>query len=187
MAERYHSLMRVFFLIAMAVVISACQLPNPYKPAPPPKQQPAPGGAPTVPSPPPQQPAPVETYPETEPTPPPQPQKSYELGAASRSLVEQAHAQAATGNYAVAASSIERALRIEPNNPLLWIELGQVRQAEGNYVQAENLGRKGLSLATGDPRAQSSAWRLIADALRGRGRAPEAAEAEARANELATR
>src|SRR5262245_38886833 len=188
MAERYHSLMRVLFLMAAALVISACQLPNPYKVPPSPPQQPAPGGAPTVPSPPPQQPAPpVETYPETEPTPPPAPQKSYELGAASRSLVEQAHAQAASGNYPVAASSIERALRIEPNNPLLWIELGQVRQAEGNYVQAENLGRKGLSLATGAPRAQSSAWRLIADALRGRGRAPEASEAEARANELATR
>ena len=69
----------------------------------------------------------------------------------------------------------------------LWIELGQVRQAEGNFVQAENLARKGLSLATGDPRTQSSAWRLIAEALRARGRAPEASEAEARANELATR
>ena len=124
-----------------------------------------PGRRTTLPRPPPQQtPPPVETYPETQPTPPPQPQKSYELGAAARSLVEQAHSQAATGNYAVAASSIERALRIEPNNPLLWIELGQVRQSEGNFVQAENLARKGLSLATGDPRTQSSAWRLISEA-----------------------
>jgi tetratricopeptide (TPR) repeat protein len=178
-------MVRVLYLLCAAMILSACRLPNPYTPAPPP-QQPAPGGEPTLPSPPPQTP-PVETYPETQPEPPPQPQKSYELGAASRSLVEQAHSQAATGNYAVAASSIERALRIEPNNPLLWIELGEVRQAEGNFVQAENLARKGLSLATGDPRTQSSAWRLIAEALRGRGRAPEASEAEARANELATR
>ena len=78
------------------------------------------------------------------------------------------------GNYAVAASSIERALRIEPNNPLLWIELGQVRQSEANYVQAENLGRKALSLASGDPKTQASAWRLIAQGLQGRGRGPEA-------------
>jgi hypothetical protein len=133
---------RVLCLLCATIILSACRLPNPYS-APPPPKQPAPGGAPTVPSPPPQQTPPVETYPETEPTPPPQPQKSYELGAAARSLVEQAHSQAATGNYAVAASSIERALRIEPNNPLLWIELGQVRQAEGNFVQAENLHRKG--------------------------------------------
>ena len=180
-------MMRVLFLACAAVFLSACQLPNPYTPSPPP-QKPASGGAPTAPGPPPEQSPPaVETYPEAQPTPPPQPQKSYELGAATRSLVEQAHTQAATGNYSVAASSIERALRIEPNNPLLWIELGQVRQSEGNFVQAENLARKGLSLATGDPRTQSSAWRLIAEALRGRGRAPEASEAEARANELATR
>ena len=179
-------MMRVLVLLCAAVTLSACRLPNPYSPPTPP-QQPAPGGAPTLPSPPPQTSPPVETYPETQPTPPPQPQKSYELGAAARTLVEQAHSQAATGNYAVAASSIERALRIEPNNPLLWIELGQVRQSEGNFVQAENLARKGLSLATGDPRTQSSAWRLISEALRSRGRAPEASEAEARANELATR
>jgi len=135
-------MMRVLVLLCAAVTLYACRLPNPYSPPTSP-QQPAPGGAPTLPSPPPQQtPPPVETYPETQPTPPPQPQKTYELGAAARSLVEQAHSQAATGNYAVAASSIERALRIEPNNPLLWIELGQVRQSEGNFVQAENLARK---------------------------------------------
>jgi tetratricopeptide (TPR) repeat protein len=101
--------------------------------------------------------------------------------------VDQAHAQVAAGNFVVAAGSIERALRIEPNNPLLWIELGRVRQAEANYAQAENLGRKALSLATGDPRTQSSAWRVIADSLRARGRAPEAREAEARADALVTR
>ena len=99
--------------------------------------------------------------------------------------MSQAHTQAAAGNYAVAAGSIERALRIEPTNPLLWIELGKVRQAEGNYAQAENLGRKALSLATGDVRTQSSAWRLIAEALRARGKAPEAQEAQERADALA--
>ena len=71
---------------------------------------------------------------------------------------------------AVAASSIERALRIEPDNPLLWIELGKVRLAEGNYVQAENMGRKAVSMSVNAPRAQSAAWRLIADSLRARGK-----------------
>jgi Flp pilus assembly protein TadD len=130
-------------------------------------------------------PPPEEKQPVPETVPPPP--RSYELGAATRSLVEQAHAQAAAGNLPVAASSIERALRIEPNNPLLWIELGQVREAESNFEQAENLGRKALSLATGDPGTQSSAWRLIASALQGRGRGPEAREAQARAAELAPR
>ncbi len=172
--------------LALTLAMSACQLPNPYSP--PPQPQPVPGGAPKLPPAEPQ--PPVEPMPEPEPLPEPEtipPPREYQLGSASRSLVNQAHTQAAAGNFEVAAGSIERALRIEPNNPLLWMELGNVRQAEGNYAQAENLGRKALSLATGDPRAQSSAWRLIAEALRARGRAPEAREAEARAEALAPR
>lgn len=85
-------------------------------------------------------------------------------------------------NYAVAAASIERALRIEPDNALLWIELGKVRQAEGNYVQAENMGRKAASMSVNAPRANSAAWMLIAESLRARGKNVEAQAAEARAN-----
>lgn len=93
----------------------------------------------------------------------------------------------ATKNYPVAASSIERALRIEPDNALLWIELGKVRLAEGNFVQAENMGRKAVSMTVNAPRAQSSAWRLIADSFRARGKNVEARDAESRAEALASR
>lgn len=179
-------MMRTSLVLALALIVSlsACTAPAPYRP--PPKPQPVPGGVPDLP--------PVEPLPPAEPMPAPEPvpeptpsTREYQLGSASRSLVNQAHTQLAAGNYAVAAGSIERALRIEPNNPLLWLELGRVRQAEGSYAQAENLGRKALSLATGDPRTQSSAWYLIAEALRARGRAPEAREAEARAEGLMLR
>jgi tetratricopeptide (TPR) repeat protein len=177
------------FALALALAVSACKLPNPYTPPPAKQPQPAPGGAPNLPPqtplPPPEQPLPPPEPMEEPPAPPIQ--REYQLGSAAQSLVNQARTQAAAGNFAVAAGSIERALRIEPNNPLLWIELGRVRQAEGNYAQAENMGRKGLSLATGDPRTPSSAWRLIAEALRARGRAPQAQEAEARADALAPR
>jgi len=180
-------MMRLTLMLALAMVLSGCNLPNPYA-APTPPQQ-VPGGAPSLPpSPEPQ--APVEPLPTPEPVPEPSPApppREYQLSSASRSLVDQAHAQMVAGNFVVAAGSIERALRIEPNNPLLWIELGKVRQAEGNYAQAENLGRKALSLATGDPRTQSSAWRLIADSHRARGQSPQAREAEARAEALTPR
>jgi hypothetical protein len=98
------------------------------------------------------------------------------LSAASSALVVTAQAQLKAKNYPVAASSIERALRIEPGNPLLWIELGKVRYAEGNHVQAENMGRKAVSLSKA-PQASSTAWRLIADSLRARGKTREAQEA----------
>jgi predicted Zn-dependent protease len=108
------------------------------------------------------------------------------LSAASRALVSQAQTQVATRNYPVAASLIERALRIEPDNPLLWTELGKVRQAEGNYVQAENMGRKAVSMSVNAPRAQSGAWRLIADSYRARGKNAEAQQAQARADSLSS-
>jgi predicted Zn-dependent protease len=102
-------------------------------------------------------------------------------------LVQQAHNQMHAGAFVPAAATIERALRIEPENPLLWIELGQIRLSENNAAQADNMGRKALNLATGDPQAQASSWRLIAESLRMLGRNPEAAEADRKASALSVR
>jgi tetratricopeptide (TPR) repeat protein len=124
--------------------------------------------------------APPTTVEEPQPLPEPAPREPV-LSPASRALVGQAQAQLSSKNFGVAASSIERALRIEPDNPLLWIELGKVRQAEGNYVQAENMGRKAIAMSVNAPRAQSAAWRLVAEALRARGKNMEAREAQVRA------
>ena len=97
----------------------------------------------------------------------------------------QAHTQAGSGDLGQAAVTLERALRIEPDNPLVWVELGRVRLAENNPAQADAMGHKALALATGDAAAQSSAWHLIADALRARGDNGGAAEADRRAASLA--
>lgn len=106
------------------------------------------------------------------------------LGPASRALVTQAQAQRKNGDLPGASVSLDRALRIEPNNPLLWIEMGRLRMDQRNYLQAENMGRKALALSIGDDRTQSSAWLLIADSLRARGKNPQAQEALERAREL---
>lgn len=177
--------MKAFPLLLVTIALSACQLPNPYDTSPYPRAPTPPSGeppqvptSPGEPTPAPQ--APVETEPQ-------RPVREYQLSAASKALVTQAQTQAASGDVSTAAATIERALRIEPSNPLLWIELGRLREREGSYAQAESLGRKALSLATGDARAQSSAWQLIADALRSRGKAAEAREADLRAQELSPR
>ena len=102
-------------------MLAACAAPSPYeRPAPPPPSETPP--AETQPGEPPSTVEPPQPLPPVvrEPT----------LGAASRALVTQAQTQMATKNYPVAASSIERALRIEPDNPLLWIELGKIRLAD---------------------------------------------------------
>lgn len=110
--------------------------------------------------------------------------RTFHLSAAASALVSQAHRQAGSGDYEQAAATLERALRIEPDNPLLWIELGRDRLGQKDAAQADALGHKALSLAAGDPRAQAACWRLIADALRVRGRNQEAVEAEQRAQAL---
>ena len=107
--------------------------------------------------------------------------RTFRLSAATSALVAQAHHQLNGGDYEQAAATLERALRIEPDNPLVWIELGRVRLDEKDAAQADALGRRALTLATGDPAAQEASWRLIADALRARGRNQEAGEAERQA------
>lgn len=169
---------RTPFIVLAAFIVAGCQLPQPYQvPAP---QQPEPGPGSAQP-----QPAPSTTSPNPTPSPStPAPPREPVLSPASRALVAQAQSQLASKNYPLAAASIERALRIEPGNGLLWIELGKIRMAEGNYQQAENFGRKAIALTGNAPNAQSTAWRLVADAYRARGKTSEAHDADAHAAAL---
>lgn len=172
-------------LLTVIICLSACKAMEPYR-APPPKPAPPPAAGKSG--------AGVEIHPMTPPEPeaepvqpeplPPPISREYTLGPASRALVAQARTQANSKNYSLAASSIERALRIEPNNPLLWIEYGQVRMNEGNYPQAESMARKALATASGDFKTQSAAYRLLADSYRARNRTTEAREAEMKADSL---
>jgi tetratricopeptide (TPR) repeat protein len=106
------------------------------------------------------------------------------LTPASKALVSQAQAQRKKGDLPGATVSLERALRIEPNNPLLWIEMGRLRMDQRNYPQAENMGRKALAMSVADDRTQSMAWQLIADSYRARGKNAQAQEASDKAKAL---
>ena len=98
------------------------------------------------------------------PTPPPPP--SYH--PAGEALVEQARRESELGNVAVAGATLERALRIDGDNPWIWIELGHLRLEAGQRVAAESLARKALSLATRDPIARDAAATLLQQAGSGR-------------------
>jgi predicted Zn-dependent protease len=106
--------------------------------------------------------------------------REFRLSPATQSLVAQAHTLQGRGDLLGASSTLDRALRIEPSNPLLWIELGRIRLVEGDAHQAEVCGRKALALASSDQRALGSARHLLADALRTQGRNQDASEVESR-------
>ena len=111
------------------------------------------------------------------PLPPPLARENH-LSPATRSLVTQARTQINRGDLDGASSTLDRALRIEPNNPLLWVERGRLRLDESDARQAENQARKALALASGDHAALAQAGRLLADALRAQQRNQEAIEIE---------
>lgn len=164
--------------VALLLILAACTTPPPYRaPTSPPKPTSEPPTTEVQPA------SPWPPVEEAQPLPPSH-TRSYSLNAASRALVNQANTQRKTKNFVQAAATLERALRIEPNNPLLWLEYGELRMDEGNYAQAENMGRKAVASASGDVRTQSKAWRLVADSLKARDRNNEAQQAYARANAL---
>jgi predicted Zn-dependent protease len=179
---RFHSFVS---LLVAASLLSACSVfRSPESPSP---RAPTPAQTPQGPGTAQPQPAPSpEAVPVPE-QPPRAPPKQFKLSPATNALVQQARTQAHSGAFVPAAATIERALRIEPENPLLWIELGQIRLSENNPGQADSMGHKALALATGDPLAQASAWRLVAESYRARDRNEEAAEAEKKANALSPR
>jgi len=78
-------------------------------------------------------------------------------------LLEQSRQQSTNGDYDQAVASVERALRIEPRNPWLWLELAQIHRAAGNDRQAEGHARKALSLAGTDRAAEQAARQFLGE------------------------
>jgi tetratricopeptide (TPR) repeat protein len=96
-------------------------------------------------------------------------------------LLENAEEQQRTGQYDSAAATLERALRIEPDNAHLWHELAKVRLRQQQWAQAEQMAMKSLRLATGDRLLAAANWRLIAAARQGSGDLAGSREAERQA------
>ncbi len=84
-------------------------------------------------------------------------------------LMKKSQNQSLAGQWDAASASLERALRIEPRNPVLWQRLARVRLDQGNDSQAENLAAKSNSLSGNDQRLRSENWRIIGQARSNRG------------------
>src|ERR1700722_18501280 len=167
MAQEHHSLTKLAIALTAAALLGGCLASSPRPPSPDTQipNPPSPGAPSTNPA--------LPRAPGA-----PQPPRQNHLSPATRSLVMQARNFMSHGDFDAASSTLDRALRIEPNNPLLWVERGRLRLAESDAHQAEGCGRKALALASGDPSAQKQAGMLLADALRAQRRNQEAHEVE---------
>jgi len=94
---------------------------------------------------------------------------------------EEARRQNRTGD---AIEALERALRVAPEDPVLWSRLAEMRFRQQDFAVAENLAAKSNALA-GDRRLlRYRNWILIAEARRQRGDEEGAREAREKAEGL---
>lgn len=96
-------------------------------------------------------------------------------------LLTTAQQQQGGGDLNGAASSLERAQRIAPREPQVLYRLAEVRLAQGDAAQAEQLARRGLSLSNGRPSLQAGLWELVAKSRERQGDPAGAAQARQRA------
>jgi hypothetical protein len=97
---------------------------------------------------------------------------------AVESLALRAEQQRQTGDYSGAAATLERALRIEPQQAFLWNRLARVRLEQGLGAQAGNLAARSNALAGDQPALKQNNWDVIATVRRQSGDVQGAVEAE---------
>ncbi len=110
---------------------------------------PPPASRPAVPAPPPAPAAPLPSV-----------SSSYSESPAVAVLLKQANNQISVGKHDQAATTLERALRIAPENAMLWLRLAELKEQQGDRAQAASMARKAVQLAPGDDAIRLRASRL---------------------------
>ena len=87
-------------------------------------------------------------------------------------LLDNAGRQEKSGKLESAAAILERAVRVDPRNPLVWHRLARVRLAQGQWQAAANMATRSNSLAAGDTDLQRRNAAVIAEARRNMKTAP---------------
>lgn len=75
-------------------------------------------------------------------------------------LLDVAHTHTRFGEYAQAKSTLERALRMDPQNAYVWFELAKVNKEQGANTQAKNLALRAQSF-TKSPELQTIITRFM--------------------------
>lgn len=104
-------------------------------------------------------------------------QPSQNQTGAVQSLLDEANAAVKANQLERAATALNRAVRLEPNNASIWFDLAQIRLHQGKYEQSEQLANKSISFAKGNQDLVNKNWRVISTARQARGDTAGAEEA----------
>lgn len=99
------------------------------------------------------------------------------------SLLAKAESEKRAGRLDRSAASLERAIRIDPRNPIPWHKLARIRLKQGHPKQAESMATKSNSLVSPDTQLASENWKIIAEARRQLGDHKGSQEATQRARQ----
>lgn len=113
-------------------------------------------------------------------------------GKAVLALLKKSREASKQGSLSTAESHLERALRIEPQNPTLWLYMAKLRLYAAKSKEAINLAKKALALSSrGGTASQSSqdslqadCWLVIAHAHQKMGDLIEAQKAQDKSKSL---
>lgn len=132
---------RLAWTLMAIVLLAGCSS------APPGSTQPPPRTAPQIPG--------------LDPTHPPGPEHALTLA-----LHDQADAARLRGDHETAIATLERAIRIDPDAPELWLLLSRVNFDAGDPAAAQQLARKALQFVGNRAKLEQQAWGLIDAAQR---------------------
>lgn len=116
------------------------------------------------------------------PSPSPSPPRARDTQPAAASLLKDAEQALGSGDALKAEKYLERAIRIEPQNPLLWHGLAQSKFQQDQYSQTIQMSLKSNSCLP-DRATEQSNWLLMEKAYRALGDAQKAESAHKKALE----
>jgi tetratricopeptide (TPR) repeat protein len=79
----------------------------------------------------------------------PEPQPKPALTDAAQNLIKKAAEVAAEGNYEQAIALLERALRIGPHRPEVYLSMAKTYKAKGDYAMASATAERGMLYCSG--------------------------------------
>lgn len=168
-------MIRVCTALAVLAVLGGCAAGYP-----PPQPGPQTPGSPP-PAPPPvvveQSEAQPEPRPQPAPITPPPPAANHD--APTLALLQQSRRSADGGDLKGAIGYVERAIRLNPRDAELWLQLARLQLASSQPARAEQTAQKAVSLADRQRELEREGWLLVADAREAQGDAAGAARIRA--------